>query len=273
MGNTLNNPYEGVELLERFSDTEFEKYCLEKLNSVDKHVFFITELVKAFDLPSIMDIIEIGSGNGKLLFRLYMLGLINSAIGYEISNSRTEFAKKFKDFLKIEDIKIQLLCENYLEADLPDDSADLIIGIDVVINLIGPTSSDALDKLFAKSYSILREQGKIILEFMTCERELTFINNSSLKTYQTWKQFADSDPYIFGLDKLSLIDGNILWEKQFIKRSDGQTSSFAHLIMPITKKIVTIYANRHNLKATFSKYWRMGDDTSDQEFIVVLEKQ
>jgi len=202
--SNINNPYEGVELLETFSSSQFERYCLEKLSSVEKHISFITELVKSSKLPKKMDVVEIGSGNGKLLFKLYMEGLLGRATGYEISNSRTDFANRFKDFLNIKDAGIDLICGDFLEAELPVGSADLIIGIDVVINLIGPSSNNALDALFSKADLILNANGILILEFMTCERELFFIENSSQNVYKPWKQFADSDPYIFGLDRLTM---------------------------------------------------------------------
>jgi len=62
------NAYEGVESLSRFSDENFKHYCTEKLTSVEKHIHFIKKHVIQ---PRYQGrVLEIGSGNGTLLFRL-----------------------------------------------------------------------------------------------------------------------------------------------------------------------------------------------------------
>ena len=62
------NPYEGVEDLKRFNKKTFIKYCNEKIHSVDKHIVFLKKHVVNKDYKG--RVIEIGSGNGKLLFRM-----------------------------------------------------------------------------------------------------------------------------------------------------------------------------------------------------------
>lgn len=270
--SSLYNPYEGVELLERFQPLQFEQYCIDKLKSTEKHVSFIKNLIAQGYLPAEINVVEVGSGNGKLLFKLAQEGLLKSGLGYEISKSRTEFGKKFQALLSLQLSEIQLINENFLDSVLQSDTVDLIIGIDVVINLIGPISETSINNFFEKAYHLLTKGGCCILEFMTCERELFFIQNSFDNIHRPWKQFSDTDPFIFGLDQLSMNGENIYWEKRFIKRDTGAISYFKHLIMPISKSVMQQHADKYGFKATFFDRWKDADDTSDQEYIAVLQK-
>ena len=74
MKNVNFNAYEGVESLSRFSDEDFKRYCLDKLASVEKHIHFIKKHVIHHGYQ--VRVLEIGSGNGKLLFRLEQEGLL-----------------------------------------------------------------------------------------------------------------------------------------------------------------------------------------------------
>jgi len=108
------NAYEGVESLSRFSDEEFKHYCNDKLASVEKHIHFIKQHVIR---PGYQGrVIEIGSGNGKLLFRLEQEGLLEKGIGYEVSQSRCLFAEKFKNHVNSK--KVKIVNEDFLQAGI-----------------------------------------------------------------------------------------------------------------------------------------------------------
>jgi len=108
------NAYEGVESLSRFSDEEFKHYCHDKLASVEKHIHFIKQHVIR---PGYQGrVIEIGSGNGKLLFRLEQEGLLEKGIGYEVSQSRCFFAEKFKNHVNSK--KVKIVNEDFLQAGI-----------------------------------------------------------------------------------------------------------------------------------------------------------
>ena len=93
MKNVNFNAYEGVESLSRFSDEDFKRYCTDKLASVEKHIHFIKKTCNIH--PGYQGrVLEIGSGNGKLLFRLEQEGLLEKGVGYEVSQSRCRFAEK-----------------------------------------------------------------------------------------------------------------------------------------------------------------------------------
>ena len=114
MKNVNLNAYEGVESLSRFSDEDFKRYCTDKLASVEKHIHFIKKHVIQ---PGYQGrVLEIGSGNGKLLFRLEQEGLLEKGVGYEVSQSRCRFAEKFKNYVNSN--KVKIVNEDFLQAEI-----------------------------------------------------------------------------------------------------------------------------------------------------------
>ena len=93
------NPYEGVENTKDMSKKSFAIYCKSKLNSVNKHIKFLKKHINKKNYQG--KIFEIGSGNGKLLFRLEKEKLLSEGIGCEISKSRCRFSNKFNDFCRV----------------------------------------------------------------------------------------------------------------------------------------------------------------------------
>ena len=114
MKNVNLNAYEGVESLSRFSDEDFKRYCTDKLASVEKHIHFIKKHVIHSGYQG--RVLEIGSGNGKLLFRLEQEGLLEKGFGYEVSQSRCLFAEKFKNHVNSK--KVEIVNENFLQAGI-----------------------------------------------------------------------------------------------------------------------------------------------------------
>ena len=114
MKNVNLNAYEGVESLSRFSDEDFKRYCTEKLTSVEKQIHFIKKNVIH---PGYQGrVLEIGSGNGKLLFRLEQEGLLEKGVGYEVSQSRCRFAEKFKNYVNSN--KVKIVNEDFLQGGI-----------------------------------------------------------------------------------------------------------------------------------------------------------
>ena len=110
------------------------------------------------------------------------------------------------------------------------------------------------------------KQGAIIFEFETFERECASLRDSENGMSRTWKQFPDSDPFIFCLDELSENSGVINWKKHFIPRNISVDHEyFEHDILPIglgffQKKGFQIFDQ-----------WMLGDDTLEQEHVAFLK--
>ena len=220
--------YEGVESLNRFDPVNFRNYCDDKLKSCDKHIAFLKESFPARPLR----VLEIGSGSGKLLFRLEHENMIEYGMGFEVSRSRCNFAAEFAKYC--ESKKVIIRNEDFIEADLHGEVFDCVIGIDVVTNLIGAISESHTEKMLRKASSCLSRGGGIVLELMTCEREINFIRQTENGIFRTYKKFGETDPFLVGLDEFSLdIRSNLVWNKEFVAK-DGGISSFQNILKPFS---------------------------------------
>ena len=258
------NPYEGVEDLKRFNKKTFLKYCNEKIHSVDKHIVFLKKHVVNKNYKG--RVIEIGSGNGKLLFRMEKEGILKEGFGFETSKSRCKFSNKFKNTFKMKNTKI--INRDFLTSNLKTNYFDLIIGTDVVINLIGGLGKSKILSVIKKCEKYLKSNGKLILEFMTFEKEKKLMKVSNSKKLLVWKKFKNSDPFIFGLDEMSYSNGTILWQKYFIPRKinnnrKNNVEYFSHKILPINKKFFL------NKKFSVFNEWSKDDDTDLNEFVAM----
>ena len=81
--------YEGVENYSTFDSQGFKDYCKTKLKTCEKHIHFIRQNIGNSTLKKV---VEVGAGNGKLLFLLEQEGLLDEGIGYELSSSRVLFS-------------------------------------------------------------------------------------------------------------------------------------------------------------------------------------
>ena len=72
--------YRQVEKLINFNDTNFKNYCEDKLKSCDEIIKFIKKKIKKKDKNWDGKICEIGSGNGKLLYRLELDKLLSKEL-------------------------------------------------------------------------------------------------------------------------------------------------------------------------------------------------
>ena len=254
------NAYKNVEELKRFNRISLNKYCAEKLKSTNKHIKFIKKNVINNSYQG--NILEVGSGNAKLLIKLEKMKLVKEGVGVEISNSRCKFAKHFIKQQKCK--KIKIINNDFFKCKFKKNSFDLIIGTDVVINLIGGDNTNNIQRLFNRSDELLRPGGKLVLEFMTFEREIALINKNYQKVYRNWKRFHKSDPFKFGLDEYLFDNSNkIIWNKFFIPRLENKIESSSLKMLPLNKNFFIKNGFR-----IFNR-WNKNDDTLDQEFIAM----
>ncbi len=258
--------HQGVENLGKFNKKTFKNYCIKKLSSVAKHIYFINK-----NKPKKYEgkVLEIGSGSGKLLFAMERNNLLTEGIGCEVSKSRSKFSEKFKKEFRFKKVKIEN--KNFLDLKLKKNYFDLIIGIDCVINYIG-SNPRHLQKLLNNCEKSLKKGGHLILEFMTFEREKNMIKGSEKKKYFTWKKLSKEDPFLFGLDEIYYSPkGLIVYDKYFLERNAKlKESSISHR----REKLVSL-SKAFFKKKQFKifKNWKKNDDTSDQEFIAFFKKK
>lgn len=259
--------YNNIEDLKNFTEEQFCNYCDDKLASCEKHLHFINNLT----LPKNFNICEIGSGNSKLLYQLELHKKINKGIGIEISQSRYNFAEKFKSYVKSQ--KVENINKNIFDVT-PDEKFDLIIAVDIVLQLITPISDDAESKLMTWIYQNLKEDGYIILElwsFSSILKKLSLTENSLC----TWEEFPASDPFKYILSNISLDkDNNISWKKKFIKKDSYEESVFNNILKPYTKEQMSNLLSKYGFKnIEIFDFWKEKNDCIQDEYIIIAKKQ
>ncbi len=145
------------------------------------------------------------------------MGFLNKGINYEVSKSRCKLADKFKEILNIN--SIDNISSNFLDVNPEFFLADLVIGVDIVFQIVSPlfdsAESDAVDWI----YKCLKPNGVLFLELIDySERKQRISKNSGV--IREWFEFPAGDPYQYLLSKYTLDhDENIVVEKVFIKRN------------------------------------------------------
>jgi len=262
--------YEGVESYSTFNNKTFVEYCDNKISECDKHIAFIKNNINNNDLGVV---IEVGSGNGKLLFALERDGFITKGTGFELSNSRVFFANKFGALFNSKIVEI--ICGNFLDQDIEDNSTDLIIAVDLVIQLISAINDQEESNFLKKVHEALKPGGYFLIELMDFSNLIKMhgINNGDLKI---WKEFDLSDPWQFGLDDFMIEGDNINCDKSFIARDRKiSNSSFSNILKHYTfdslaKKLVSVGFSVSKIKKY--QYWDSKGDILEDELIILAEK-
>lgn len=259
--------YQNVENISSFDKKNFEDYCDSKLRECDKHVAFIKKQCIGENYTG--KILEIGSGNGKLLYRLEQEGLVEQAIGYEFSASRAEFAKHFSTYVGSK--KVTTVCADFVEENIEEDKYDIVIGVDIVPQLIAPLSDNTESVLFEKCKNILKPTGTVIFELLNFEKIMKMIELNAGEL-RLWKEFEQYDPWQYGLDFLSLDEKNIIWEKLFINRDRNiPDSGFKNILRQYTPSDIEIKLERAGFSGNqihFFDCWEEAGDIPDNEYIV-----
>ena len=263
MSHLNNRSYRNVESLKNFNKNNLKKYYSSKLKSCDKHINFIKQ--KIINKNWKANICEVGSGNGKLLYRLEKENMIMNGVGFEISKSRCKFSEEFKKFINSKKVKIKN--KNFLNSKLKNKSFDLIIGVDIVFNLITSNSKKEAKKTLSLSKKYLKKGGIVIFEIMSFEKELAILKEKIY--FKKFIKFDSSDPFMSCVEKYKKIKRNIYIHKTFIDRN-GRSSSFSNIVFPIKKSYWKKFKD-WNIK--IYDYWNKKSDTAENEYIVVLKKK
>lgn len=260
--------YDEVEELENFTEESFQKYCLEKLQGISKHIAYIKK--NCINNNWNGRVCEIGSGNSKLLYGLEKGGLLEEGVGIEISKSRYRFAEKFKKYINSK--KIYNLNKNILDIN-PFTNLDLIIGVDIVLQLISPLYKNAESDIVDWIRKSLKSGGSVLLElwdFKHILEQLDFVSGN----LQIWEEFSINDPYEFMLARINKDENeDIIWEKTFIKRNSCEKSSFTNILRPYSPEQITSILKKHGFQAVECFYqWNKPGDVSQGEYIVLAKK-
>ena len=174
-------------------------------------------------------------------------------------------SEKFKKFVNSK--KIKIINKNFLKSKLSKESFDLIIGVDIIFNLISANSKKEAQIFLSLSKKYLKRGGSIILEVIAFKKELSILKKKNY--FKKFIKLAPSDPYRITIQKYKKIKKNLYIHKKFIDKN-GNSSSFSNLVLPIKK---SYWKKFKDWNVEIYDYWNKRHDTTEQEYIVILRKK
>lgn len=118
-----------------------------------------------------------------------------------------------------------------------EEKFDLIIGVDIVTQIIAPLYDMAEQKYFNWIRQHLRDEGRVFLEFQDYSQAMDAIKAHGSR--MEWEEFPEEDPFQYGLYKEYVdSDGNLVWDKRFFERKTRDFSCFTNVIKNYTAKQV-----------------------------------
>lgn len=210
--------YDRTEQLDNYADARaLENYRDQRLIGSEQ----ICELIEKFAGSAGLNVLELCSGNSRLFYALALKGRLNIGVGVEVSKSRHQFAEKWREDLGIDLGMIENVNMDVMEYEPKRDDFDMMICLDGSINFLDPVRANGLDTVFERSVSSLKDNGLVIVEFITRTKmiELCKINHNQL---QSWEQYPETDPFIYLLsDYRYFPETSIIEHEEVFIRRDG----------------------------------------------------
>ena len=268
MKNDVNlRSYEGVESVQgALSDEKFKEYCDEKLESCSDDLEFIKNNIYTSHR---LNTCEIGTGNGKLLFAMEKNGILGGGIGYEVSKSRCECAERFKKLIGCR--LSQIVNQNFLE-DRLKRKFDLIIAVDIVIQIISPLYDNAENEMFQWINEHLEDDGALFLELVDYSSAIETLKGNSI--IKTWEEFPEADAYRYGLYSRRLdADGNIVKDKIFIRRDDGQPWISQNVVKSYSRDEICDVLGKYGFICELYPYKGINNENKDYYRVIARKKR
>jgi SAM-dependent methyltransferase len=208
--------YEGLE--ESFADRRtLESYRASMLARSAPQVDFLVGR-----LAEDARVLEVGSGNGRLLVELGRRGAVGEGLGIDLARSRIAFAQEWADELGLTGLRFETsdVFERRYETE-SYSAAICITGAFAYFEPINPGSSLRLARLL---HDALEPRGLLVLELYPHPRERALLAATGGEA-RTWRELGPEDPWRFYLSHLRL-DGDVLaHEKTFVHRTTGEVDS------------------------------------------------
>lgn len=229
--------YKEVEAFENYSDVnsliEYRKARILFCENYSKYISILLagrENAKA---------VEIGSGSSALLFSLLEKKIITEGIGIEQSESRFNFAERWKKDCNYFNVKN--ICSNFVDIELPHETFDLYLIVDNTFSYLYPENQLYPKNLIQQAEKYLKKDGYIIIE----------LNNyvpfrKTLREEKTTK-LPESNPFEYAVHiKTFDIETNILKSEAKYIRKDGKEKSKIELSYVYDVDTVASLLSEHN---------------------------
>ena len=198
--NTNYPDYEGYEDLGGFTAPQLLAYRQMLLDKTKAQVDFIKKHV-----PKYGKVLEIGSGNGRLLIAMAERGLLEHGAGLDLSQSRVQFANKWADDTGHDD-KMTFVNSDVLNRDHEGGFFDLAVCITGCFQYFFPISPDAPLKVM----TYMRKSAKYSL-FELYKRP---------KIGRTWRPLPEEDQFVYLLDEYEEVESYVRHTKRFVGLTD-----------------------------------------------------
>jgi len=209
--------YEGLEDPGSFSDRgALEAYRQSLLDRTRAQADFL-----APHLGARARVLEIGSGNGRLLVELSRRGSLGLGLGLDLAESRIAFARAWAEEEGLEHLRFE--AADVLEIPLEPGSFSAAICITGTFAYFDAFRAGSAARVAARMHEALKPAGTLWLELYPHPEYLRLLDAAGGEL-RIWTELPDEDPWRYYLSRLEMDDdGAILTHsKTFVHRSTGE---------------------------------------------------
>lgn len=210
--------YDRTEQFDNYADAQsLESYRDQRLKQSEQ----ACGLIERFTGSARLNVLELCSGNSRLLYALAIKGYLNFGVGVEVSGSRYRFAEKWREDLGYDCDMIDNINMDVMAYESERKDFDLVICLDGSINFLYPVREDGVDTVLDRTVGSLKKDGLVIIEFITRKKviEQCMVNGNKLRS---WEEYPDTDPFVYMLSdyRYHPESGIVEHEEVFVRR-DG----------------------------------------------------
>jgi SAM-dependent methyltransferase len=261
--------YQGVEELAHFDATGLRAYREDLLRRSAEQIAFIADL-----LNQDADVLELATGNGRLLIGLSREASIRRGIGIDIARSRVEFAAAWAREEQAH--QLDFAVSNALTHPLPR-SLDAAICITGAFAYFDAIRAGAGVELLRRIHAVMRPGGSLVLELYphpVWRRQLDIVPGGELRI---WQELSEPDPWRFYLSHVSLSRSNemLTHSKTFIHRDAGKIDDARreHLRLYTLESIRAEIIAANFAEPELYGDWSRGPATDSSEILIAVSRR
>lgn len=140
--------------------------------------------------------------------------LLREGLGVELSQSRHEFAERWKrhdGYGAVENANA-----NFTDVEFGRAKWDWMVVIDNTFTYLHAEDAEYPNRLLEKACEGMRPGGHVLLDF------INYAGGAAGVDQRTWAAYAPTDPFVYGLYSMQIADGVKLTESIFIKRDGSE---------------------------------------------------
>ncbi|WP_026909684.1 class I SAM-dependent methyltransferase [Patulibacter minatonensis] len=209
--------YEGLETAFA-DDAALQAY---RRSALERHAAQ-ADLVGAL-LPDDAAVLEIGTGNGRLLIDLAQRGRLASALGVDLAHSRIAFAERWAQDVGAE--QLRFAAGDALAMDLGEAAAwDAAVVITAALAYFDAVVPGSARRMLGRLREGLKPGGRLVLELYPHPSWRRMLDDAEDGRARLWSELPEGDPWRFYLSDLHLDrdTGVLTHRKTFVHRTTGE---------------------------------------------------